>query len=215
MKYKKTIIISLSLIVFYLTMLWLRSTHFGYMLAYLCESSCFSDSAYKNVKQETEGDTPGEFHFILDAKHTEIGIIPCLLYYRSSGPKRINIAYRVSEDLMDYQYLDLSRLELVLKNGKKEDLLLPDRPFRVHLKDYNNASSLRLYEAGELAVMDERTGLPPGVEFRSSWLPPSRQVTLIAEGTLHRGTGEGQPFRQVAVWQCVNRTAWQVFGSMW
>jgi hypothetical protein len=212
MKYKKTIIISLSLIVFYFTMYSLRSTSFGYMISYLYESSFFSDSTYKSLNQKIEGDAPGEFHFAFDVKRTDIEIIPGLLYYRSCNPKRLNIAYRFSEDLADYQYLDFSRLELVLENGKKESLLPPSRPFRVHLKEHGNASSFRLYEAGKLKPLYGRRDFPQRTEFRLSGRPPSKQVTLIAEGTLYRGTGEGRPFRQTAVWQLVKTRELQVFG---
>ena len=214
MKYKKTKITLLSLIVFYLTMHVVKFTNLGYMLALLYESGCFSDSIYKGLKQETEGSAPGEFHFTLDTKRTEIELIPCLLYYRHSYPKRINIAYRVLGDTSDCQYLDLSRLELVLKNGKKESLLPPDRPFRVYLKDHENARDFWLYEDGDLTSRDRRRHVPRGAEFRLSGRSPSKQVTLVAEGTLHRGTGEDQPFRQVAAWQLVKNVEWQVFGSL-
>ena len=214
MKCKKTTIISLALVVFYLSLHSLRSTSFGYVLNYLYESSYSSDSKYNGAKQETTGDAPGECHLTSDTKWANIGIIPGLLHYKYSYPKRINIAYRVSGDMSDCQYLDLSRLELILKNGKKEDILPPDRPFRVHLKDHNNARGFRLYESGQLASMGERRGIPPGVEFRSSGQPPSKQVTLIAEGTLYWGTGESRPFRQVAVWQRVKEKRLKVFGSL-
>ena len=216
MKCKKTIIISLALVVFYCIMYASRSTSFGYMAALLYESNYSTHLRYECRKQENERNAPGEFRFAPNAGLIDVEIIPCLLYYRSHCPERIDIAYRISDDLAGCQYLDFTRLELVLKNGRRESLLPPNLPFRLYLKDCGNIGSRCLYEAGKLKDPNGQRGFPQGTEFRLSGRPPEKQVTLIAEGMLHRDTGEDQPFRQVSVWQLlITDRIVRTFGKTW
>jgi hypothetical protein len=201
MKNKKLIIIPATLACLYLILFALRSTFAGYAIVVWFGMECFNRSTCELKKLEKEGDVPDLFHMVVAQEPKNKELIPCLLYWESTRPNRILAMLEVSGGETDVQHLDLTRLELVLEDGRRESLLKRPSPRRHYFGDHKHANRFFSPSAGRLEHGIAGNKGDIRAQFYSSSWPATKQATLIAEGTLRRETGEDQPFRQVSVWQ--------------
>ena len=137
-------------------------------------------------------------------EHKRKELIPCLLYCDLTRPFEMFAVLSISKDEADaqYQYLDLMRLELILEDGRKENLLGYPYLFRLYFGEHEYAQRFFSYRAGRLEYLIEECKMHRSrAYFSSSLWPPAKQATLIAEGALRLNAGEIRPFRQVSVWQ--------------
>ena len=103
---------------------------------------------------------------------------------------------------MSRKSIDLTRLELILEDGRTENLCGRHVPLRFFFGEHEDALRSFYYKAGRL----EHIGSALKVDRSRAWFfsslwPPPKQATLMAKGTVHRNTDEDQPFRQVSVWR--------------
>ena len=204
MRHKKLIIIPTALACMYLALLALQSTIVGYALVVWFGVEYFTQAVGERQQLEKEGDAPNLFNLHIGQNYKDRELIPCLLYYKSARPNNMFVLLEISKDEADakFQYLDLTRLELILEDDRKENLLECPDPLRVYFGDHKDAHRFCNYNAGRLENLLEGCKTHhTRVYFYSSLWPPRRQVTLIAEGTFRRNTGEDLPFRQVSVWK--------------
>ena len=208
MRTKKLIIIPAALACMYLVLFALKSTEVGYALIVLFGVECFNQSICGCQSLEKEGDAPDLFYIYIVQNYKDTELIPCLFYYESTRPNKMLAILGISKDETDakYQYLDLTRLELVLEDGRKENLLASPSPLRLYFGGHEYAHRFFSYRAGRLEhVIKESKEHHSRAHFYSSLWPPTEQATLIAEGTFRREMGEDLPFRQVSVWKFSRR----------
>jgi hypothetical protein len=203
----------------------LQFTLAGYIVVGTCGTEYYRTTAFWRESMENEGDLPPSFHLQFGGCAPKQGtIVPCLLFY--SLDKHINmlVDFSVPRDWAGAQYLDLTKLELVLQDGRHEDLVTQPgpvkyvfgkqggfrtlaeystsgSPVRFYFGEHPNARRFMEYNAGQLKHIIQESAEQGQAHFFSTLWPPAEKVTLIAEGTLHRDASqENQQFRQVSTW---------------
>ena len=204
MRHKKLIIIPTAFACMYLALFALQSTIVGYAIVVWFGVEYFTQSVGGRQNLEKEGDAPDLFYMHVAQEYKSKELIPCFLYYESGRPYKMLAVLGFSKDEVDaqYQYIDLTRLDLILEDGRKEKLLERPSPLRLYFGDHEHAHRYFCYSAGRLEhVTAESKEHHTRAHFYSSLWPSTKQATLIAEGAFRHNTGEYLPFRQVSVWK--------------
>ncbi len=175
---------------------------------------------------ENEGDLPPSFHLQFGGSAPKQGtLVPCLLLYSSDDHMNMLVDFSVPRDWHGAQYLDLTRLDLVLQDGRREELIrqpspgktiwgrqggivtrtdcyASGEPVRFYFGQHPNARSFYEYRGGQLKGAIKESAMQGQAYFYSTLWPPAEKATLIAEGTIHRELRqEDQPFKQVSTWK--------------
>ena len=204
MRHKKLIIIPTALACMYLALFALQLTIVGYVLAVWFAVEYYNDSVCERQNFEKDGDTPDLFYLLVFQEYKYKELIPCLLYGKLTRPHKISAVLCISRDEADakYQCLGLTRMELILDDGRKENLLERDPLPILYFGEREYARRFSSYNAGRVENAIEEYKEPHRrAYFSSSLWPPTKQATLIAEGKFQCNTGEYLPFRQVSVWK--------------
>jgi hypothetical protein len=182
----------------------LQNTNLGYIIAVLGGVEYYSECNYTLDALENEGDLPPSFRLLLGGGPSKSGmLVPCLFFYDLDHHESILVEFAVPRDWTGAQYLDLTRLEFLLPDGKHEELIPhPSSPVRFYFGEYENARRFLSYRAGRLTNVIQLSKEQGRAHFYSSFWPAPETATLIAEGTFHLDVRkEDQTFRQVSRWK--------------
>ncbi len=161
-------------------------------------------------------------HKLVAAGPSELYVKPRMLGVKRWRMKAICLLLSIYVCWHGAQYLDLTRLDLVMQDGRREELVRQPGPVVTtwsrrsgRTDSYASGEPVRFYFGQpqseriffkrrgrwlERVVMDPAT--PGQACFYATLWPPTEKVTLIAEGTIHRELcREDQPFRQVSTWK--------------
>ena len=179
----------------------------GYIVACMFGMEYYSEWHVVRCGLEKEGDLPPSFNLCLVTPPSKYGeVIPLFLTYRLDHPVSMFVDCDVYGNWSAAQYLNLTRLELVLSDGRRENLLPSSPPVKVYNSNYENARDSQYYRAQRLERSVRSHGEHVQVQFSSCLWPPTDNITLISEGTTHLDVERNdQPFRQVSDWKIVRK----------
>ena len=206
----------------------LQFTPVGYILIGTCGMEYCRTESFWRDKLETEGDLPPSFSLQLGGCASKQGtIVPCLLLYSLDKYTDFQAYVHVPRDWNGAQYLDLMKLEVVMQDGRREELIRQPGPVKTvwggkgsivtRADSYASGSPVRFYlgaHPNARRFIEYRAGMPVGgiqesaeqgqaCLFSTLW-PPTEKVTLIAEGSYHHDIRrEDQRFRQVSTWTII------------
>ena len=203
----------------------LQFTPVGYIIVGTCGTECYRKLNFWSEKVEKEGDLPPSFSLQFGGRAPKQGmIVPCLLFYSFDAHINMLVDLSIPRNWAGAQYLDLTKLELVLQDGRREELVrqpspgktiwrrqrglvtrtdyhASGSPVRFYFGKHPNARRFIEYRAGEPVGAIQESAMQGQAHFFSSLWPPAEKATLIAEGTYHLDTRlEDQPFKQVSTW---------------
>ena len=188
----------------------LQSSFVGYFIAGVCGIEYYSEWKVARKKLETEGELPPAFCLKAGGSDVRLSnqwaIVPCLLFYDSNTyNKYLGVDFTIPQDWNDAQCLDLTKLEVVLPDGRRNSLLSPWGLPRFYIGDREDARRSASYNAGHVENVIEASA--------KSWSSP-KKVTLIAEGIIYKDSDEslGQPFRQVSEWRVERKRGFRKMG---
>ena len=199
---RKALIVLASVALLWGLLFALQFTLVGYILIGTCGMEYYRTLNYWRDKTEKEGDLPPSFSLQFGGDTSKQGtIVPCLLLYSIDDYVNMLVDFSVPRDWTGAQYLDLTRLELVLQDGRTENLLPPSLPVRFYFGKHKDARRFYEYSGGQLKGTIQESAMQGQAFFYSTLWPPTEKATLIAEGTIHLEVRkEDQPFKQVSNW---------------
>ncbi len=222
---RKALIVLASVALLWGLLFALQFTLVGYILIGTCGTEYYRTSNFWREKIENEGDLPPSFSLQFGGCTSKQGtIVPCVLLYSLDDHINMLVDFSVPRDWAGAQYLDLTRLDLVLQDGRREELVrqpgpgktvwgrqggivtrtdcyASGSPVRFYFGEHPNARRFYEYSGGQLKGAIQESAEQGQAHFFSTLWPPTEQVTLIAEGTCHLDTRrEDHPFKQVSTW---------------
>jgi len=220
---RKALIVLASVALLWGLLFALQFTFAGYILVGMFGMEYYRTLNFGHQKMESEGDSPSSLRLQFGRQPPKQGaLVPCLLLYSIDDSTNMLVYVNVPQDWYGAQYLDLTRLDLVMQDGRREELVRQSGPVVTTWSRqsgrtdsyasgepvrfcFGQPQSERIFfkRCGrwlERVVMDPAT--PGQACFYATLWPPTEKVTLIAEGTIHRELcREDQPFRQVSTWK--------------